>query len=92
MSFNISCGEFNEIIGKSIEIENENYNLNSNNCTNFGLDIVNSVGFGLPNSQGNWGFWSGSNPGDLGEDLKTYSNNSATLIDSAGFAPETNCN
>ena len=92
MSFNVSCLEFNNIISRSLNIESQNYNLNSNNCTDFGLNLANSVDFGIPDSQGKWGFWSGSNPGDLGEDLKNYSSVAATLINEPGFAPETNCN
>ena len=92
MTFDVSCSDFNTLMNQSLGLEGQNYDLNSNNCTDFGLGIANSIDSGIPDSKGIWGFWGGTNPGDLGEDLKEYSNDSATLINQPGIAPETNCN
>ncbi len=47
------------------------YNLNTNNCTDFGICVAREAGQYLPDTQGKWpGGGKGSNPGDLGEDLR----------------------
>ncbi|MDF1695725.1 MAG: hypothetical protein P1U56_07845 [Saprospiraceae bacterium] len=92
MSYNISCGEFNDILGESLNIEGDNYNLNSNNCTDFGLNLGGVIDCCIPDSQGFWGVGSGSNPGALGEDLKNHQNQNATLLNGPQNAPITDCN
>lgn len=49
---------------------NSNYDLNSNNCTDFVLDSAGLSGLNLPDPQGNWPNGSGSNPGAFGESLR----------------------
>lgn len=47
-----------------------NYNLSSENCTTFALQTLVQGGINLPNTIGIWPGGMGSNPGDLGEDIK----------------------
>jgi hypothetical protein len=51
--------------------EGKNYNLNSANCTDFVIQVLQTgAGITLPDTQGNWPMGGGSNPGDFGEDLR----------------------
>jgi hypothetical protein len=59
-----------------------NYNLNSYNCTDFGIDIANLLGININSQTGSWcPFGSGHDPGDFGEDLRN--------INTANGAPGT---
>lgn len=50
------------------------YNLNSENCTTFGIQTLANGGITLPITIGSWpGGGLGCNPGDLGEDLRQMS-------------------
>ncbi len=50
------------------------YNLNSYNCTNFGVGAAGAAGLSLPTTRGTWAPGSGGlNPGDLGQDMRTMS-------------------
>ncbi len=71
------------------------YNLNSNNCTDFGISIGNSIGLNLTDTSGSWPGGSGSNPGNFGQDLRSMNPASGTNIDTiGGSAPSNNgtCN
>ncbi|RBL91994.1 hypothetical protein [Chitinophaga flava] len=46
------------------------YNLNTYNCTNFGIDIANAIGLNVPSTKGSWPNGGGCNPGDFGEDIR----------------------
>ena len=73
--------------------QNDNYNLNSNNCTHFVTTVFASIGIQLPNTSQAWPMGGGQNPGDLGEDLRAmpFSTN-MTRNENAGFAPSSTCN
>ena len=46
------------------------YNLSTNNCTDAAIQAAAAAGINVPDTQGSYlGIWTGSNPGDLGEDL-----------------------
>ena len=51
------------------------YDLNTNNCTDAAIGAGAAVGISVPDTQGTWPFGGGSNPGDLGEDLRLLNNN-----------------
>ncbi|MFV0604767.1 MAG: chitin binding peritrophin-A domain-containing protein [Niabella sp.] len=55
----------------TLKLGPEVYNLNSNNCTTFCIDLLNALGISLPKTSGSWPLDSGANPGDLGEDIRT---------------------
>ena len=46
------------------------YNLNSNNCTDFGLATIRLAGVKMPSAHGSWGLGSGDNPGQLGQNIR----------------------
>ena len=47
------------------------YNLNTNNCSTFAINALNSAGFNIPATRGTWHNGQGCNPGDLGEDIRS---------------------
>lgn len=59
---------------------NSTYNLNSYNCTDFGMSISNAAGFALPGTQGTWPGGGGSNPGDLGQDIRSLTSTQNAII------------
>ncbi|WP_298556222.1 hypothetical protein [uncultured Algibacter sp.] len=53
---------------------NSTYDLNTYNCTDFGISIGNSIGLNLPDTSGTWDYGgNGSNPGNLGQDIRNMS-------------------
>jgi hypothetical protein len=64
------------------------YNLNSYNCTDFGIAVAIAAGISLQDTNGTWPGGGGSNPGDLGEDIRSSSfSSSVTVIKTSGTAP-----
>lgn len=71
------------------------YNLNTYNCTDFAIAIGNLVGLGLPDSYGTWPGGGGSNPGQLGQEIRnmTLPTNSSRQTTGANAASNTGtCN
>lgn len=60
------------------------YNLNTYNCTDFGISISNSVGMGVRDSTGSWKGGGGSNPGSLGQDIRNMSNANGLIVNLTG--------
>lgn len=50
----------------------QGYNLNDSNCSDYALDFFNAWDFSktIPDTQGNWGVGGGTNPGNLGQDIR----------------------
>lgn len=72
----------------AIKNYNPNYNLNTFNCTDFGLTLFNDLGFNIPDTTGSWPGGGGSNPGNLGQDLRNWQLPSgATRNSTGGNAP-----
>jgi hypothetical protein len=46
------------------------YDLNNYNCTDFGIEIAKLGGLNLPDSYGKWPYGGGSNPGQLGQNIR----------------------
>lgn len=46
------------------------YNLNTNNCADFSIQMRNLAGLNLPDTFGTWPGGGGSNPGQLGQVIK----------------------
>jgi hypothetical protein len=69
----LTYANFNLLISNSISNKSTGYNLNSNNCTTWALNRLQSIGLTFPRTNGTWawGMGRGLNPGDLGEDLRT---------------------
>lgn len=51
------------------------YDLDKKNCTDWGEDIAESGGQKIPDTKGKWPGGGGSNPGQLGEELRKQQNN-----------------
>lgn len=81
---NINSTELELIINYIINNDSTTYNLNSNNCTDFGLAVADLAGLNLPEANDDWPGGSGSNPGTLGEWLNTNSTNSSDNINTTG--------
>ncbi|MCK6612233.1 MAG: RHS repeat-associated core domain-containing protein [Bacteroidia bacterium] len=69
-TFNLTEEQFNKTLDYVKQQDGKDYNLDTYNCTDFGQGCSNAGGNKLPDTQGSWPGGAGSNPGDLGEDLK----------------------
>ena len=93
VTLNLSCDDFNNALNNSKVESLNNYDLNNYNCTDYGINIANSIGLGVNDTESSLE-WKGrtlgkaSNPGDLGEDIKLLNNGNGDN----GNAPKTNCN
>ncbi len=99
ITFELTCEEFNQVLSSIAGASNPGpglnnyYDLNSNNCSDYAMNHLNQIGLNIPDTRGTWPGGAGSNPGDLGEDLKDYNNPDAnySLDSNGGNAPESNC-
>ncbi|MCL1650635.1 hypothetical protein M2T70_16865 [Elizabethkingia anophelis] len=85
---NITATQLNNIVGYINSMSSATYNLNTYNCTNFGIDALAKAGISLPKTSGNWPGGGGSNPGNLGQDLRNLNNSSVQKNTSGGNAPK----
>lgn len=65
---------------------NSTYDLNTYNCTDFGMACGNAAGMGLPNSYGSWPVGGGDNPGVLGENVRNLRSSNSTIDKNGGKA------
>ncbi len=64
---------------------NSTYNLNTYNCTDFGVSIANAVGMGVKDTSGTWPYGgNGSNPGNLGQDIRNMALPSGATRNTSG--------
>lgn len=94
MGFTMSSSQTSQLLNSVSNFE-QTYNLDSYNCTDFGLTCYGMTGLSLPDSQGEWPFGGGSNPGDLGQDIRSFAGASGhTKRTSSGTGPSNsgNCN
>lgn len=61
----INANQLQTVMSTSSYNTPSTYNLNTFNCTDFGIKIGNLVGLNLPDSYGTWPGGGGSNPGQL---------------------------
>lgn len=91
---NLSSTELQNLLD-FVESYRNTYNLNTYNCTDFGIQCMGEANINLTDTYGSWPGGGGSNPGDLGQDIRSMSSNSDYTIDnSGGTAPSNsgNCN
>ncbi|AOR28587.1 hypothetical protein FORMB_15470 [Formosa sp. Hel1_33_131] len=89
ISTSITGAQLQQIINASINFTST-YNLNNYNCTDFGIEIGNLGGLGLPAANGTWPGGSGSNPGALGLYIRNLTPPAGvTTNTTAGNAPAT---
>lgn len=78
LSVVIGPSQLNNVINYIKGQARSTYNLNSNNCTDFGLATIRIAGIKLPSAYGTWGVGgpgtstggAGDNPGQLGENIR----------------------
>ena len=91
ISTSINSFQLNSIITE-IKDYDSNYNLSTNNCSNFVLDISQLTDIpSIPDTHGNWPGGSGNNPGALGEDIRNLSipeNSNIDRNENGGNAPD----
>ncbi|WP_336719081.1 RHS repeat-associated core domain-containing protein [Chryseobacterium mucoviscidosis] len=69
-SWVINENKFNNVLDFVESKKNTKYDLNTNNCTDFVINAASSAGINLPKTKGTWPNGEGSNPGDLGQDMR----------------------
>lgn len=69
----INANQLKNVLNTSINATTSSYDLNTFNCTDFGIKIGNLVGLNLPESNGTWPGGGGSNPGALGQFIRGMS-------------------
>lgn len=80
--------QFTGILAAMASWEGKNYNLNSANCTDFVIQVLQTgAGITLPDTQGNWPMGGGSNPGDFGEDLRNLTLSPSMSRNTLGGGP-----
>jgi len=65
----ISKRKFDKIIQMVKQYKCKKYNLNSNNCTDFGLDIAAIAGIKIKDTHSTWFLGKGNNPGNAGQSI-----------------------
>ena len=87
VSITVSGNVLQQILQYAISY-NDTYDLDNYNCTDFGIEIGNLAGMGLPDCYGSWLGGGGSNPGTLGQHLRNMTlPNGAIRNTSGGTAP-----
>lgn len=84
----VSASQLTNAINYAVSSSANTYNLNTYNCTNFGIQFMSKCGVALPSTTGTWPGGQGCDPGDLGEDLKSVSG----AVTNTSYAPNTSGN
>lgn len=90
----VSGSVLQQIINYSVSYQST-YDLNSYNCSDFGIAVGNLAGLSLPEANGTWPGGGGSNPGALGQHIRNKSTSGSTTKNtSGGVSPSNikNCN
>lgn len=91
----ISPSQFTTIVNGITSMHgNYSYNLNTRNCSDFGIEAFELIGTNLPDSYGFWLVGGGTNPGHLGQGLRSMNLNSSMSRNTNGGIAKTtsNCN
>lgn len=91
ISKNITASQLNSIINETINNQT-NYNLNSNNCSNYAIRMCILSDINAPSTLGTWPLGGGNNPGDLGEDIREIDQLGTNINGNGGTSPENNGN
>ena len=93
LSFVINSNKLTSLINHIYNHVGSNYNLNTNNCTDFGMGSCNVAGVKLPSAFGTWGMpgigsGGGDNPGQLGQNIRNMTPPiGSVLTTTSGNAP-----
>jgi hypothetical protein len=94
VTISLNCNQFNSALNNALSESNLKYHIETYNCTDYGIQVSNSVGLGVNDTTSPW-IYSGktygnlSNPGDLGEDIKLTPGGS--INSTGGKSPFTKC-
>jgi hypothetical protein len=70
ISIPVQPAQLQQVLNASLNY-NGTYNLNSYNCTDFGLAMAKAAGLNSTSRTGNWPGGGGHNPGGLGQDIRS---------------------
>jgi hypothetical protein len=70
LDFTVTGAEMSKVIGKLLDQQALQYDLNNFNCTNSPMEGLKSININLPSTKSTEPFFSGNDPGDLGEDIR----------------------
>lgn len=88
ISKNVTGTKIQAIINLAKQYESGNYNLNDKNCTDFVIDVGAITDLDFGDASNNWYLGGGSNPGTLGQVLRSLiSSGQATGITTGGTSP-----
>lgn len=82
----ISPSQTYAIISDAMDNTGGTYNLNTNNCTDYAIHVMELAGIFINPHSGTWPGGGGFNPGDLGEDIRDLNNPNYTIDRSGGVA------
>jgi len=86
VSIDLNHTQFTSLISNIQTFGSPTYNLNTLNCTDAALLTGNSIGMNLPDTNGTWIGGGGSNPGNLGQDIRELSSSNLTINTTGGTA------
>ncbi|RBW59158.1 hypothetical protein DS884_05255 [Tenacibaculum sp. E3R01] len=89
ISFNINSVSLNNIINDANNYTS-NYDLNTNNCTDFVIQTAGLCGVNLPDPQSSWLNGGGSNPGAFGQALRNMNLPSGMTRNTSGGSANSN--
>lgn len=75
LSLNVNISQLNNILNYIKFKASTTYNLNTFNCTDFGMSVMSLAGITIPSAYGTWGATgigsgAGDNPGQLGQNIR----------------------
>ena len=91
VSINLSPSQFSGVYNHILNY-NSTYNLNSNNCTDFGISVGNLAGLQIGSCYGTWPMGGGDNPGKFGEVMRNLEKGSINKSGGTAASNTGNCN
>jgi hypothetical protein len=84
ISYTVSAWQFNDALDYLDNFPGTTYNLNTQNCSDVGVGCAAAIGRTLPDTFGTWSGGGGTNPADLGEDVRAMPNSSLYTVNRTG--------
>lgn len=86
LTTSINAAQTYAIISDAMNNSGGTYNLNTNNCTDYAIHVMELAGIFINPHSGTWPGGGGFNPGDLGEDIRELNNPNYRIDRSGGIA------
>jgi hypothetical protein len=87
---NVTALQFYEAVNYLEGFSGSTYNLNTQNCSDIGVGCAAAMDRFLPDTFGSWSTGGGTNPADLGEDIRAMPNSTTYTINRTGGTATTN--